>query len=396
MRALRLGVLAALILPIVACEFDERAVAPTEGKLIVHAVLNPYASEYKVLVEELLTGRVDVDPDVPFRDFDPIATGSGIPVEGATVIIYNAFGDSAVGIEDELETRSTGVYRFLNSTSTTQSAMQLVPGNTYQLKITTPSGDLVTGRTTIPNAIPGPTALPLTFNRDMDTLRLSWEPALAARTYLLRVNSPRGPYHMITDSQSIRLPGSLRDFFTEGLPSVFVPGFRQTLQVSAIDTNFYDYYRSQNNPFTGSGLINHLVGGTGLFGSLVPLETRAIITVANQDAPIEGEYTATVAFASNAPNRLSLYIESKRGSLAQITGNYDRQGTVEGGGVLGFQNGSNISLVFLREQLASDTLATYSGRLFGSDSIVGDFPPTGERIVYRKVSSSEAPRTRHD
>ena len=380
---MRLGMLAALM-GIGACEFDEHLVAPSARQVIVHSVLNPAADQYVVLVEELLTGRVDIDTDEPFRDIDPIASGSGIPVNDARVVVYNAAGDSAVGMEDVLSSRGTGVYRFFNADGADPAALRIVSGERYFLKVTTPSGTVVTGTTVIPQTAgldPGAT---IQFNRDTDTLRLAWPAASGAKTYLIRVNSPRGPYHIFTDSTEIRLPGSLRDFFNERLPSVFVPGFNQQLLVAAIDTNFYDYYRSQNNPFTGSGLINKLQGGSGLFGSLVPMVPRTIVTVANQEQPVEGEYLATVAFASSAPNRLSLYVESQRDKQATLTGNYDRQTSIEGGGVLGFQNGTAVSLAFLRENLASDTLMTFSGTRFGSDSIVGEIPATGERIVYRK------------
>ena len=374
----------ALLAGVVGCEFDEHLVAPSAPRVIVHSVLNPAAEEYLVLVEELLTGRVDIDTEEPFRDFDPIASGSGIPVAGATVLIYNSAGDSAVGSEDVLTTRSTGVYRFVNADGTDPSALRILPGERYFLRVTTPAGAVVTGSTVIPGAVSADAGGTVTFNRDTDTLRLVWPRSTGAKTYLIRINSPRGPYHIFTDSLHVRLPGSLRDFFSELLPSVFVPGFTQELLVAAIDTNFYDYYRSQNNPFTGSGLINHLQGGSGLFGSFIPIAPRTVITVANQEEPVEGEYVATVAFASSAPNRLSLYIESKRGSQATLTGNYDRQASIEGGGVLGFQNGTAVSLAFLRENLAGDTLSTFTGQRFGGDSIVGELRATGERLVYRK------------
>ncbi len=371
-----------------ACEFDARVVAPTARRDIVHSVLNPSAPSYAVLVEELLTGRVSVDKDVPFREDDPIATGSGIPIGGAQVVMFNESGDSAVGFEIilaiGLANRSTGVYRFQNVTSVSASALRLFPGARYYLRVTTPAGDVITGSTVIPDASSERLPESIRFNRDTDTLRLAWARARGAKSYLIRVNSPRGPYHIFTDSLNIRLPGSLRNFFAEYLPSVFVPGFTQTLQLSAIDSNFYDYYRSANNPFTGTGLINHLRGGSGLFGALVPLETRSLVTVANQDEPIEGEYLAELTFASGAPNRLTLYVESQRGPLAQITGNYDRQSTIEGGGVIGFKNGSAITLAFLNENLASDTLSTFAGTLYGSDSIVGTIRSVEERIVYRK------------
>ena len=381
---MRLALVCASLLGVVACEFDEHLVSQTAPQVIVHAVLNPVAAEYSVLVEELLTGRVNVDSDEPFRDFDPIATGSGVPIGGAQVVIRNAAGDSAIAEENVLITRSTGVYRFMNASSADPSALLLVPGERYFLRVTTPSGVVVTGSTVIPGLVSGDPGGALSFNRDTDTLRLAWGQSANAKTYLIRVNSPRGPYHIFTDSQNIRLPGTLRDFFSERLPSVFIPGFTQEVLVAAIDTNFYDYYRTQNNPFTGTGLINRLQGGSGLFGSLVPVASRTLMTVAEQEEPIEGEYVATVSFTSSAPDRMSLYIESQRGNQATLSGNYDRQVTIDGGGVLGYKDGSKVLLAFLRGSLASDTISTFSGTLFGGDSIVGVLRATSERLVYRK------------
>ena len=52
------------------------------------------------------------------------------------------------------------------------------------------------------------------------------------------------------------------------------PGFRQDVLVAAVDSNFYDYYRTNNDPFTGAGIISRLTGGLGLFGSLVSAHDR--------------------------------------------------------------------------------------------------------------------------
>lgn len=376
----------ALLCVLGACEFGEHPVAPTGARPVVHAVLNPFVATYTVLVEELLTGRVDVDSDLPFVEVDPIRSGSGVPINDARVMIYDEFGDSARGTEDVLATGGTGVYRFTNAFNPSNgSSLPLSPGVRYTLRITTPDGVIVTGSTLIPEGVDTAGFVFMGFNKDTDTLRLSWPAVPGAKSYLLRVNTPRGPYHIFTDSLDIRLPGSLRDFFNDGLPSVFVAGFSQTLQLSAIDTNFYDYYRSQNNPFTGTGLINHLQGGTGLFGSLVPLKALSLETVATQDLPVEGRFEGNPSFASSAPAVMTLYVDSRWGKLAQITGNYEREALPGRRGVIGFLNGSSISLAFLREQLASDTSETFSGTLFGSDSIVGTSRATGERIVYRKV-----------
>jgi len=383
----RLALAAAALCAATACEFNEHPVAPTASRAIVHAVLNPNASTYTVLVEELLTGQVDIDTDIPFQEADPIRTGSGEPIHNALVVIRNAFGDSAIGVEDQLPTGGTGVYRFTADVSFpgNPSALALYPGVSYELRVETPSGAVVTGSTTIPLGVWQGASFPTPFNRDSDTLSLSWTGAQGEKTYLLRVNTPRGPYHIFTDSLSIHLPGSLRNFFSERLPSVFVPGFTQTLQISAIDINLYDYYRSQNNPFTGSGLINHLEGGTGLFGSLVPLKMLTVETTAGQELPVEGQYVGSPGFTSGAPATMSLYVDARHGDLALITGNYERESLPGRRGLIGFLDGSSIGMAFLREELASDTTATFSGTLYGRDSIVGTVRATGERLVYLKV-----------
>ena len=386
MRRRNLLAIGVLLGALGGCEFGGHPVAPPTARPLVHAVLNPGAASFAVLVEEMLTGRVDIDTDVPFVESDPIRTGSGVPINGARVIIFNSFGDSAVGAEEFSTEGGTGVYRFSNAFNPSSgNSLLITPGATYRLRVTTPSGAVVTGSTTVPEGLDTAAFIFRAFNRDTDTLFLDWPHVQGAKTYLVRVNTPRGPYHIFTDSSNIRLPGSLRDFFNERLPSVFVPGFDQTVQVSAIDTNFYDYYRSQNNPFTGSGLINHLEGGTGLFGSVVTQRMLAVETTANQDLPVEGFYEGSPGFASAAPSRMNLYVDAKHNNLAVITGNYERDALPGRRGLIGFQDGSSITLAFLREQLASDTTATFKGTLYGADSIVGTIRATGESIVYRKV-----------
>src|SRR6185503_14289810 len=101
------------------------------------------------------------------------------------------------------------------------------------------------------------------FNRDRDTVVLNWQPVSRARTYAVRVESPHGPFFLFTDSTHLTLTGALRNLFADDIPRVFVPGFRQQVTITAVDSNFYDYYRTQNDPFTGSGLISRIRGGIG-------------------------------------------------------------------------------------------------------------------------------------
>ena len=46
--------------------------------------------------------------------------------------------------------------------------------------------------------------------------------------------------------------------------------------MSAVDSNYYDYYSRSADFFTGVGPVNHLSGGVGVFGSIVELKVRNV------------------------------------------------------------------------------------------------------------------------
>ncbi len=78
---------------------------------------------------------------------------------------------------------------------------------------------------------------------------------------------------MFTDT-SVVLPGTVRD---QDGNVVFVVGQTHQLAISAVDSNYYDYYRTASDEFTGTGVINRLHGALGVFGSIVPLMSRTIV-----------------------------------------------------------------------------------------------------------------------
>jgi hypothetical protein len=57
----------------------------------------------------------------------------------------------------------------------------------------------------------------------------------------------------------------------------FVRGLTHQLAVIAVDENYFDYYRGTSDFSTATGLVMHLDGGIGVFGSLVTVATRTII-----------------------------------------------------------------------------------------------------------------------
>jgi hypothetical protein len=383
------AVLAALCLAIPACQFDKVAVAaPRREQLVVHAVLNPRAGEVVILVERLLSGRVPVDRKAPFDPGDPVASGAGDPVTGATVVLYAESGDSAYALENATPpvagaVRADGVYHIGNGPEVQPTLSNPNPpdiripigrGARYRLRVTTADGfTTVTGVTTVPDALPANPDPAIVFNRDQDTLALQWTGGPATRRYAVRVDTPYGLFFLFTDSTSVHLRGTLQNLFAEGFPRAFQPGFDETVSVAAVDGNFFDYYRSRNSPFTGSGLINHLTGGIGLFGSYVPLRTRPLAVTGTRTQPVEGRYTST---APGAPV-LDIWVESRDGGVTRLTGKVTLQGTR---GLLGRLAGSRLSLVVLSGWSATDTASVHPGT-FAGDSIVlsGVFqgqPPT--------------------
>jgi hypothetical protein len=159
---------------------------------------------------------------------------------------------------------------------------------------------------------------------------------------------------------------------------VFIPGFRQDMVIAAVDSNFYDYYRTNNDPFTGSGIISRVTGGLGMFGSILELNTGTISVVADQTEPIEGRFRVVTgpATTNSFASQFTLYVESKPagGNLpAALSGRYVTPNPASrSDGIIGQQLGTTITLALLGNQLAGDTLDVFIGELHG-DTLVGNY-----------------------
>jgi hypothetical protein len=368
---------------VTACELATVTVPRTTPTVVVHAVLNPSATTQVVLLERTLTGAATV-PDTTFDANDPIVSAGGIPITGATVDIVDSNG-VAVRAKEDLTVlangKGAGVYRVpINGTS-------LIMGGRYQLRVHTLQGESVSAFTRIPLALVRATGgLSRTINRDHDTLVVRWNTIPATRAYMVRVESPFGPFFVFTDSTAVRLTGDVRNIFAGDLQRLFIPGFRQDINVGAVDPNFYDYYRTNNDPFTGSGIISHIEGGTGVFGSLVLLTTGTLQVIADQTEPGEGRYRLTTVpgqpgntFAS----QFQLYIESKpaRADLpTALSGRYTTNGRTDG--IVGTRVGPTVSLVLVNNQLAWDTVDVFSGDFHG-DTLVGTYKKGGAALFVR-------------
>jgi hypothetical protein len=227
--------------------------------VVVHAVLNGAVPDQFVVVQR----TVDGEPAAP-------------AVAGATVTITAPDGTAMTATEDHdssIVHAATGdpgialVYRI----SLDAYGVNLVPGGTYELRVHLPTGEDVAGSTTIPNATPTSARdTTAAFVPAMDTLRLAWQPVPGASSYEVRISSTANTYALFADS-GVALPGTLRAL--NGAP-VFAAGTETDIVVSAVDANYYAYYRTNSDPFTGAMVVGNLTGAVGVFGSIVELVVR--------------------------------------------------------------------------------------------------------------------------
>jgi hypothetical protein len=368
---------------LMSCEIGTVTVPRTQPSIVVHAVLNADLVSQLILVERTLTGAIPVHDSI-FNAADPIVSDGGIPVTGAKVEIIDSAGVVWTAVEDRL-TRGAGVYRV-----GFQSGLKR--GTRYQLHIVTAEGEQVTAFTRIPSPESSSTgALSRTFNRDRDSMVVEWKRVTNARAYALRVESPFGPFFLFTDSLRFKMTGGLRNLFANGLPRVFIPGFRQDLLVAAVDSNFFDYYRTNNDPFTGSGIISRLNGALGLFGSMVTLNSGTLNVVADQTEAIEGRFRVTsgTGEAASFVSTVNLYIESAPTKGASepttaLSGNY-RPGVAnaQANGIIGRMTGTTVSFALLAGQLAGDTVDVFTGTLNGT-TLSGTYKDKTGEVVFVK------------
>ena len=173
-----------------------------------------------------------------------------------------------------LESPSTAfVYHF----PLDELGFELVPGGTYRLEVRVPDGRTVTGHTTIPLAQPAPLEAPTEQMRFRgDTLHLRWARIAGARGYEVDVFNQTQSFNRVNSvfaDTALDITPTLRG--RNGDTFLF-PGTENRIAVMAVDSNYYDYYRRDSDSITGNGLITHLTGAEGVFGSVVPIATRSV------------------------------------------------------------------------------------------------------------------------
>ena len=351
-----------MLMAATGCRFDKEPVSPGREQVVVHSVLDPSRFRQSVLLERLLTGREAIDDGIPFDSLDPIASHGGSPVSNALVIVFGPSGDSAVATERLVSGRGTGMYEFDNSATDVPGAsnerLEIARGRTYRLHIVTPDDRVLTAMTTVPD---GPSASGpefSNFNRDRQSIFLFWDPVPLAERYAITIRSPRGGFSIFVDSLEFLLSGDLKNTSNATLADVFVPGFTQEITVAAVDRNYHNYFRSENDPYTGRGLLTHVTGGLGVFGSAVVLRHQRVSVTANIDHVIEGTYARNIGAG---PQYMRLFVNATANQQMDISG--DHGSGLFPAGMLGTLDRDSLKLALLRGQSARDTAMFIEGTL---------------------------------
>jgi len=377
-----LAAIVSAIAALTACEIEKVQIPVPPAHVALHSVLSASAATQVVLLERTRNGSLTVYGS-PFDLEDPVAADAGIGEAGATVRLVTPAGDTLDAVEDSKvrdDRKGQGIYRFALDGAALQR------GASYKLLVTTTANEVLTATTVVPAGTPAMLALSRTFERSSDSVELTWPAVAGARAYWVRIETPFGPRFFFTDSTRLRLTGELRNTQATGLPRVFIPGFRQPVTVSAVDSNYYDWYRSRNNSVSGEGLVDRVSGGFGVFGSLVRLTFERWDVTAPLDKP-GGVYRMLPSIdpAAIPFTRIDLYLEGKSARSDQpdaLSGRYYRQlkiGEVACPmcGVLGtISKDGKVHLAFLTDWFAQDTLEQFSGELRG-DTLLGFYRFTG-------------------
>ena len=368
-----------LLVAVSACEIEKVGIPPTKSMVSLHGVLSGSASSQVVLLERTRNGTVRMFAP-PFDLADPIISDEGVAESGSFVTLTTPDGETLTAVEDSRirdDRKGEGIYRF------TLPGSELTATGNYQLSVRTVGGEVLNAETSVPEGVAVVVAEQATFDRSRDTVVFEWPKSPRARSYFVRIETPFGPRSFFTDSTRVRFPGGLRNVDVTVLPHVFIPGFPQAVTVSAVDSNYYDWYRTHNDALSGSGLVNRVRGGIGVFGSLVRLKYVNYEVVAPQTEAIAGtfKFVGTQLEAETTPYlALHLYVESPSSRSDQgdaLSGRFERRPSFSQpnepiDGLLGTLLKGKVELSFLRNWSSTDTVEVFRGELRG-DTLVGSY-----------------------
>jgi hypothetical protein len=308
------------LLPLAGCKLTEVTVAPGTRMVVAQSVLSQGAASQYVVLEYSLAGD-----SVPGPTGDSVPPDSPrFPIGGATVTIAHQSGPCAGRVDTLVEqppvaAGAPGIY--------SGPVCPPAPGDTLALRVITPSGEVVSGTTTVPwtsardvrlaggaSVRPGDT---LALDRTRDTIKIGLTAVtgsgmqVEARPTINYQGGGRNALYAITDTLGMALPGDLvNPFEGDSGETIFRAGRYYTLAVALMDQNYWDFARSRTDPITGSGFINHLTGGLGVFGSVETTRYTLRVTAPQTD-PREGTYRITGTLDGTPVDiRFNLYIDA--------------------------------------------------------------------------------------
>lgn len=304
-----------------ACRLQEVTIPLGQEVLVVQGVLtlDTAARAQYIVVERSITGTMPI----PDQDSLRGPPRPPLPISGALVRVTRDDGAEVVFAEAP---DTAGVYRLLSQ----ELRGFLLQGREYRLLVVTPAGDTVRGRTRMP-AFPIVSGIPedgAVFNRDRDTLLVSWSGGAPTKGVFIQVRprdlQRRLTFLFFTDSAQFRVAGRLPlPVPSDTLPPVvWIAGTLQTFTVASMDTNFFNYFRTANEPFTGTGFINTVEGGLGVFGAMAPVN-RTYVVRGDTDHPLEGRYVfelATDTAADTTRFELDLFVNRDRPNPVLVNG----------------------------------------------------------------------------
>ena len=379
---------AALLGMTVGCELDKTTIPRTEATLALHGVLSASASSQVVLLERIRTGRVQTYAP-PFDVGDPVVSDEGIAESGAQMVLALPDGSTIAAVEDPLtrsDGKGQGIYRFFIPGASLQRNAP------YRLTVRTTKNEVLSAFTSVPDGVASMAPSSGAMDRTTDTLELAWPASPTARSYFVRVETPYGPRSFFTESTHVRLPGMLRNVDVAEVPHVFLPGFTQPVTVSAVDSNYYDWYRTHNDPLTGEGLINRVTGGLGVFGSIVRVSFDSVKVSAPRNRAVEGHFTFLgTGIDALAVNYLDfdVYVESpaaRSGQSDALSGNYRHKPDLNYRGcpicgLFGTARDNRVELVLLKDWSGADTVDVFDAQLQG-DTLTGYYRYGGGPFQY--------------
>ena len=313
----------------------ELIVSPTlVPRPVVHAVLDPGRSDIAILVARTRVNGPRYDPSKPLPPVDSILDQ---PETGVRVVIYGPSGDSAVAHEDTVQGRATGIYRIINravapNAGTSASRITLLAGARYRMAVHHSLG-LVTGTTIVPSISANAVRARATVNIERDTVEApitipanagglvrSYEGDFGVGSSLSAAVQGRIVMPLPTRALQPLLGKINREDYYPGAAFDYIEPWRHagqstTLAISAVDSNYFRFYRNDSfDPFGEDTPGNRLTGGVGLFGSISVQYRQTIDLVGTLDQPHEGPWVAN-SLSALLPRSIILYEISDIGSI---------------------------------------------------------------------------------